>query len=149
MKIGNDDFSAGYVGNDQVVKLAMGNEIVWPLVPDYPNTYMTVEALSSGTFRVRNENFEFSKNGGAWTSGVGNQSINLSTGDKVMFRHNANAAYPGMFSGNTMQFKVYGNIESMEYGSDFADKTTVRVAKIGSFGTSGFALIIVSYKFGE
>lgn len=122
----NKEISGGYVGTDQVTKMYLGGDVVWPLVPDYPNEYMTVEALSSGNFYVRNENFEFSKNGGAWTSGLGNQTIPLSQGDKVRFKHVTNSSYPGMFSGNTMSFKVYGNAESMEYGDNFSGATTVK-----------------------
>lgn len=121
-----NEIDNAYVGSDQAEKMYLGSDVVWPLVPDYPNTYMTVEALSSGNFYVRSENFEFSKNGGAWTSGLNNRTIPLSEGDKVMFRHNTNSSFPGMFSGNTMDFKVYGNIESMEYGDNFSGATTVK-----------------------
>lgn len=124
------DIAAAYVGGTGVGKLYLGNEVVWPITPPapvpYEQQYFTVEANEAGTFYVRSENFDFSKNEGPWTSGVGNTAMTLSQGDKVMFRHNTNSSYPGMFSDNTMDFKVYGNIESMEYGDNFENATTVK-----------------------
>lgn len=126
------DISAAYVGSTQVSKLYLGNEVVWPTTPPapvpYEQQYFTVEANEAGNFYVRSSNFLFSKNGGAWTSGTGNTTIPLAQGDKVRFKHDVNSSYPGMFSGNTMSFQVYGNIESMEYGDSFSGTTTVKVA---------------------
>ena len=125
------DISAAYVGSTQVSKLYLGNEVVWPTTPPapvpYEQQYFTVEANEAGTFYVRSENFNFSKNGGPWTSGVGNTAMTLSQGDKVRFKHETNSAYKGMFSGNTMSFQVYGNIESMEYGDNFSGQTSINV----------------------
>ena len=101
--------------------------VVPPLEVPYEKQYFTVEANEAGTFYARDENFLFSKNGGPWTSGVGNTAMTLSQGDKVRFKHETNSAYKGMFSGNTMSFKVYGNIESMEYGDNFSGQTSIHV----------------------
>ena len=124
------DISAAYVGGTGVDKLCLGNEVVWQSTPPtpvpYDEQYFTVEANEAGTFYVRSENFNFSKNGGPWTSGVGNTAMTLSQGDKVRFKHETNSAYKGMFSGNTMSFQVYGNIESMEYGDNFSGVTSVK-----------------------
>ena len=127
------DISAAYVGSTGVDKLCLGSEVVWQNTPPgptpvpYDEQYFTVEANEAGTFYVRDENFNFSKNEGSWTSGVGNTAMTLSQGDKVRFKHETNSAYKGMFSGNTMSFKVYGNIESMEYGDNFSGQTSINV----------------------
>lgn len=127
-----NEIIGAYVGSTGVGKLYLGNEVVWPITPPapvpYEQQYFTVEANQSGNFYVRSSNFLFSKNGGAWTSGTGNTTIPLAQGDKVRFKHDVNSSYPGMFSGNTMSFQVYGNIESMEYGDAFSGKTSVRAA---------------------
>ena len=94
---------------------------------NYSMKYLTVEALEDGNFYVRNENFDYSLNGGEWTTGIGHQTITLSSGDTVRFKHLTNTSYPGMFSGNTMSFNVYGNIESMEYGDNFSGVTSVKL----------------------
>lgn len=132
------DMTAGYIGTDEVQKLYLGSELVWennPTPVPYDQQYLTVEALSAGTFYVRNENFYFSKNNGAWTSGVGNTAMTLNQGDKVRFKNDVNYVLPGLFVNNTIPFKVYGNIESMEYGDDFVGQTSFKIALDGVFSS--------------
>lgn len=115
----------GYVGTDPVEKIYLGTELVWPLgpaptPPPYEEQYFTVEAVSAGTFNIRKPTgLYYSLNGGAWTAAT--TSMNLSAGDKVRFKGDQEDIVPSqMFSGNTMDFKVYGNIMSLGYPDDFS-----------------------------
>lgn len=126
----NLDISAAYVGLNSVDKVYLGSETIWPTTPPgpvpYDEQYFTIEANSAGTLNIAYDNFMFSKNGGPWTTGVGNQTLSLNAGDKVRFKSDSANAQQGMFSANTLSFQVYGNIESMEYGDNFIDQTAIR-----------------------
>lgn len=130
----NKEISNSYVGASGVDRLYLGGDLVWESTPpgpaphDYSQDYLTIEANEAGTFYVRDENFDFSKNEGSWTSGIGNTAMTLAQGDKVRFRAANNYSMRGMFSGNTMSFQVYGNIESMEYGDNFSGQTSIHVS---------------------
>lgn len=115
---------AGYVGTDPVEKIYLGEELIWPTGPEptppYEEQYFTVEAVSAGTFNIsRPTGLYYSLNGGAWTAAT--TSMNLSSGDKVRFKGDEEDIVPSqMFTGNTMDFKVYGNIMSLGYPDDFS-----------------------------
>lgn len=91
---------------------------------DYSKMYLTIEALSGGTFYVRKANFGYSVNGGEWETTTGATSLSLNQGDAVRFK--GNGTCKELFSGNTMAFNAYGNIESLEYGDNFSGATSVK-----------------------
>ena len=90
--------------------------------------YLTIEALEDGEVILRSSSAYFSINGGEWTLG---STINVSNGDKVRFK--SDNFYSTPFSGNTLAFNVYGNIESLEYGDNFVGQTSNNVAFTGLF----------------
>lgn len=98
--------------------------------PDYSKMYLTIEALSGGTFYVRKANVGYSVNGGAWETTTGETALSLNQGHKVRFKGTDGGK--SLFSGNTLAFNAYGNIESLEYGDDFEEVTSVK-------NVSGFA----------
>lgn len=89
----------------------------------YDKQYLTIEALSGGTFYVRKADIGYSVNGGEWETTTGATSLSLNQGDAVRFKGTAGGL--GLFSGNTLAFNAYGNIESLEYGDDFMGKTEI------------------------
>jgi hypothetical protein len=86
---------------------------------DYSKMYLTIEALKDGDFYIKKNDTEHSVNGGDWV--YGKATLSLSKGDTVRLKGTAGGR--GCFSGNTLDFNVYGNIESLEYGDDFIGKT--------------------------
>ena len=108
---------------------SMGWNVVWDgdtPVP-YSEQYFTVEALESGTFYVRGTP-QYSINDGSWEYATITTPLYLEQGDKVRFKAYTNHTMEGVFSANTIQFIVYGNLESLEYGDDFTGATSVRVS---------------------
>lgn len=101
--------------------------------PDYSKMYLTIEALSGGTFYVRKANVDYSVNGGAWETTTGETALALNQGDAVRFKGTAGGN--SLFSGNTLAHNVYGNIESLEYGDDFIGQTGIKNSpSTGAFG---------------
>ena len=99
---------------------------------DYSSMYLTIEALESGKITPDLRGVEYSVNSGEWIVITGNDDITLSQGDKVKFRGTSGG--DGLFYGsNTLMFKVYGNIESLEYGDDFVGQTSTSVMFNGCF----------------
>lgn len=102
--------------------------------------YFTIESLESGNFYVKKANFGYSVNGGEWETTTGATSLSLNQGDKVRFKHisTADGQVSNCFSGNTIQFIAYGNIESLEYGDDFIGQTKIKISSTsagsGAFG---------------
>ena len=128
------NISKVYAGTDEVSKMYLAGEIVYqaeeptpPAPVPYNEQYFTIEALSAGTLSVSSEGVYYSLNGGTWTHPTISTPISLSQGDKVRFKGNVNHDLTGLFSGNTMSFNVYGNIESLEYGDDFSGQTSIKV----------------------
>lgn len=91
---------------------------------DYSKMYLTIEALSGGTFYVRDANIGYSVNGAAWETTTGVTELSLNQGDTVRFKGTTGGKY--LFSGNTLAFNAYGNIESLEYGDNFSGATTIK-----------------------
>lgn len=124
-----NEMIAGYVGTDPVQALYLGSELIWPTSPEptppYEEQYFTVEAVSAGTFNIRKPTgLYYSLNGGAWTAATA--SMNLRSGDKVRFKGDEEDIVPSqMFTGNTMDFKVYGNIMSLGYPDDFSVNSVI------------------------
>lgn len=96
-------------------------------VHDYSKDYLTIEALGDGDFYVRSEVPYYSINGGEWAHPLISTPLSLNQGDKVRFKATPNAKMEGLFSGNTLAFKVYGNIESLDYGDNFTGATQVKL----------------------
>lgn len=118
---------AGTLGHPYVALDDQLHKIDWDSKEQsYESQYLTIKALEDGTFYVRSANVYHSKNGGSWETG---SSISLSNGDTVRFKHisTTTGETVGSFSGNTIQFNAYGNIESMEYGDDFVGQTSVKI----------------------
>ena len=101
---------------------------VTAVVHDYSKDYLTIEAIGDGDFYVRSEVPYYSINGGEWAHPLISTPLSLNQGDKVRFKATPNAKMEGLFSGNTLAFKVYGNIESLEYGDNFTGETQVKLA---------------------
>ena len=100
---------------------------------DYSGMYLTIEALSGGTFYVRNADVSYSVNGAAWETTTGETALSLNQGDEVRFKGTAGGN--ALFSGNTLSHNVYGNIESLEYGDDYKGQTTIKNSpSTGAFG---------------
>lgn len=91
---------------------------------DYAGMYLTIEALETGTFYVRNADVSYSVNGGAWETTTGETALALNIGDTVRFKGTTGGR--GLLSGNTLTFNAYGNIESLEYEDNFIGQTQIR-----------------------
>ena len=135
----NKEITNAYYGADQVEKIYLGSEVIWPAgspptppTPphDYSKDYLTIEVVGDpgyeGALTIRNNLVQYSLNGGPWTN---NTILDyLHPGDIIRFRGDENSATgQGNFSGNTLQFKVYGNIESLEYGDNFSWYTSTKL----------------------
>ena len=89
----------------------------------YSKQYLTIQALESGNFSF--EKTSYSVNGGAWVVPTSlKKTITLNSGDTVSFKSTESGKT--RFQNNTLSFKVYGNIESLEYGDDFIGQTTIK-----------------------
>ena len=153
MKIGTDDFSAGYVGNDEVQKLYLGNDLVWEKGGELPyeQQYLTFEfdsvpAPGEGAFvytKTYNYNWTgeecpiyYRVNGGSWIE-VNDYQDNFvtvtgfSVGDIVEFK-GTNPTYcktgdagssHTLLPSSTSTAKCYGNIMSMIGGDNFSGLT--------------------------
>lgn len=95
-------------------------------VHDYSEDYFTIEALEDGVLTVRGTaEWQYYTGPGeieAWHPLQRDDQITISAGDRISFK--ASSARR-LFSGNTLSFNVFGNIESLEYGDDFASATSV------------------------
>ena len=129
-----NDIDNAYVGNEEADKIYLGEDIVWeksgptpPTPVPYEQQYLTIEALEDDDLYVNSESLEYSINDGEWIHAATTPTVlPLQNGDKVRFRSNANHSFTGLFTGNTISFNVYGNIESLEYGDNFSGTTSVR-----------------------
>ena len=143
MKIGTQDFTGGYVGTEEIKKIALGEDIVWeqsgptpPAPTGYTSQYLTFDIKTGGTINwlvtgTTPATIEYSLNNGVWTSVTAASpaaTINVQAGDKVRFKGendtygNAANAFNG-FSGSSAGFEVYGNIMSLLYGDNFSGQT--------------------------
>ena len=127
MKIGTSDVSKLYVGSAEVDKVYLGTDLVYGGGGghDYSQDYLTFEILSAGTITSYSgdSTHYYSLDGGqTWSTSGKTHTINVEAGDKVMWKSNP-LNYLPEFSG-TAYFNVEGNLLSMYYGDNFADKTT-------------------------
>lgn len=142
--IGNADAnlsteSENLIKNNAVYKQYMDkkdiDDIILQIDPDYyKKQYLTFEILSSGVINWGADNtstFQYSKNGGEWTSLAPNGTISVVNNDKVRFKGTGNPI-PGYinptqifgFRGTTCSYNVYGNIMSLLGGDSFQNITT-------------------------
>lgn len=100
--------------------------------PEYIDQYFTTEALGDGTFsftkKGTGDNIQYSKdNGSTWTPLASNETINVVSGDKVMWKSTitpSNSIGIGTFSSSN-KFNASGNIMSLLYGDDFKEQTSL------------------------
>lgn len=120
------------------------NEVHYNASIDYSKEYLTFDILSNGTIKWRTyvgegyvepATISYKLNDGEWTNITASNTgatINVSEGDKVMFKGN-NVAYSNpqdysssnCFDNSTASFNVKGNIMSLIYGDEFKGKTTL------------------------
>ena len=148
-KIGNLTIDAAYMGNIQVDKLCLGNEVVWQHsspTPVYSAMPLTIEFLESGTLNlVRGANasevsVEVKINDGSWsqyTFTTAGTAISVSAGDKVAIRGNNPtyhesiaqdaSSYSNMIR-STANHIMYGNIMSLVSATGYTTATTLQSA---------------------
>ena len=118
------------LGKPYIAYLNDEHRIDWNSISkDYRSMPLTIEALSAGTLQLTNTTSQtdiyYNLNDSGWQLiGTDNMSFNLQAGDIIQFGATEAvdlqqySAGRNLFSGNTLVFKVYGNIESLEYGYD-------------------------------
>lgn len=118
----------GQLGKPYVVYLEDEERLDWNSKSKtiiYSAMPLTIEALEDGQLKTSTARVEitFSINNEEWVTQV-SPSINLFAGDKVRFKGNLGNSTRNLFKENNLRFIVYGNILSLYYGDDFADKTS-------------------------
>ena len=155
----NKEITNAYYGTDQVEKIYLGSDVVWPAGSpshDYSKDYLTFEITSPGNIvwaysgstdsgAVRT--IEYSKNGGEWVSitsnsGSAGPSFSVTTGDMVRFRGD-NRAYGttsrySCFWQSTCGFKLKGNIMSLIDSTGFTTATTLQTGSAGNVNVYTF-----------
>lgn len=153
-----EDIQNAYYGVNQVDKIYLGDELVWPTTPpgpDYRNIPLTFEIVSAGTLvfatnystsyeLIRTINVKI--NDGEWTetrvgpSNYGQQvTYNLNAGDKLQMR----ASYPKWgYDDSQPSFRIYGTSYYNLYGNIMSLVDKDNFAEITSLDTS------VDYAFG-
>ena len=142
MKLNNDTliFKGSTPWNGKIFR---GTTLIWPTVPprDYSTEYFTLEVIDTGNtgefnFSSRGailDSAEFSVNEGAWKYFVSASTVEktVSLGDTVRVRCVADSLtysniliYSARVGITGAKYKVYGNIMSLLYGSDFSGKTS-------------------------
>ena len=114
---------------------------------DYTLVPLTFKCLTGGDLSIKNanksydRNFEYSLNGGAWTSfdlpkNTASKLIaTLSPNDTISFRRdNENFADAQFISDSNLTFDIYGNLLSLQYGSAFNGQTELRNTSKKAFG---------------
>jgi hypothetical protein len=94
-------------------------------IPPYEEQYLTLVALEDGSFSSKTA-YYYSLDGGAtWTYLVGNTSLPVTTGQKVMWKGNNN--YIQSFT-STGKFDVLGNVMSILFGDNYIGKNSLIVS---------------------
>lgn len=132
------DIQDARLGGTQLSAIYLGSSKLWP-TRDYSKEYLTIESLADnntitwtfvGSTPMQNVIY-WSKNGTSWTAAIastGNTPVSLATlnaGEK-MYLKGENAAYATSNTNYTKldagdYFNIYGNIESLRYGDNFAN----------------------------
>lgn len=122
----NFEIDNAMLGVDQVEKIYLGQDIVWERFVPYNLQYLTIESITGGTFTINNSGIDYRINNGTWETTTGSTVLSLNAEDKVSFRSTGsagNGAFRNNRTNNSGLFKVYGNVESMEYGDNFSGAT--------------------------
>lgn len=138
-KLQLNDISDCKIGGGSVTSIYLGNELVWPDSPTpptptgYSSQYLTTEMMGGGTISLADAGsnvFYYSKdNGSTWSSLTTGQTINVVTGDKVLWKASGLTISSSDGIGTikpSASFRVYGNVMSLEYGDNFSGQTTMR-----------------------
>lgn len=126
-----NNIDSAYVGADQAEKIYLGEDAIWENFVPYERQYLTIQALEIGTFNIRKADISYSINDGVWQTTTGATALSLNDDDTVRFKAvytsgGTNAPGHKTFSGNTINFIAYGNVESLEYGDNFVGQLSVR-----------------------
>ena len=133
----NLEINKCYVGLDQVDKVYLGSEQVYPTGPTgYASMYLTVEIISASTatntkrFPISNSGLSYSVNDGPWTQAPSTATtsnplwLTVSPGDIIRFKGiGAGKSAFQCSNQNIPLYDVYGNILSLEYGDNFVGQT--------------------------
>lgn len=97
---------------------------------DYSEQYLTFVAKSNGTFvyegSATNNNVSYSiDDGKTWSTPSYNITVNVSSGDKVMWKGNMSGYGNKRLSGGTASFEAQGNFMSLIYGDNFIEQTSL------------------------
>lgn len=140
----NFEIDAAYIGDTPVEKIYLGAEVIYedsPTPVDYRSMPLTIKALEPGLLNVNvsYNDVQVSRDGGdTWDYlSIGTTGITVSAGDELQFAGtpqniNTPSVAKGLFSGNTLSFDVYGNIESLEYGT-YVDGSETSVQSVSAF----------------
>ena len=135
----NLDIQKAYLGLDEVDKVYLGSEQVYPTGPTgYASMYLTAEILSGGVLTISNSGVSYSVNDGPWTQVPSTTStgssrtykLSVNSGDKIRFKGNQAGAYAFYYNESRVNqlsalcfYDIYGNILSLEYGDNFEGQT--------------------------
>lgn len=97
---------------------------------DYSEQYLTFVALTDGTFvydgTSTDNNLSYSTDNGVnWSTPSYSITVNVGSGDKVMWKGNIVGSGNKRFSGGTASFDIQGNIMSLIYGDNFIGQTSL------------------------
>lgn len=124
IKIYNNDISKVFVGNGEIAKGFVGEDLIYQNEIDYSKEYFTIEVISAGTLSWAASDVEYSVNGGSWTTW--NSNYVASSGDKIRFRSSTNTTYNGISIGMTGgKMNAYGNAMSLFYGDNYESNSTL------------------------
>ena len=134
VKLQLNDISDCKIGGGSVTSIRLGTELVWPDSPTpYSSQYLTTEMMGGGTISLADAGsnvFYYSKdNGSTWGSLTTGQTVNVVTGDKVLWKASGLTISSSDGIGTikpSASFRVYGNVMSLEYGDNFSGQTTMR-----------------------
>ena len=120
-----------YVGSTGFSYIYYGGNVVWQKSAPihYDEMYLTLEALSSGVIKATKNGspgtmYYSVDNGNTWINGD-NVSVDVSTGDKVLYKCNRTSFGSTnyfIFKDSTADFNAYGNIMSIVYGDNFRNQ---------------------------
>ena len=139
VKLQLNDISDCKIGGGSVTSIYLGTELVWPDSPTpptptgYSSQYLTTEMMGGGTISLADAGsnvFYYSKdNGSTWSPLTTGQTVNVDTGDKVLWKASGLTISSSDGIGiikPSASFRVYGNVMSLEYGDNFVGQTTMR-----------------------
>ena len=135
----NLDIQKAYLGLDEVDKVYLGSEVIWPTEIDYSTEPLTLKAVgSSPAYITVNSRYSggtvyYRENGGAWSALSPGQRLDLFVGTPVQLMGYSGAT--SLFSGGTQggTYEVYGNVMSLIYGENFIGQTTIPSGLVDCF----------------